>query len=531
MRRPAPATIIATIALVLAAAPVGAGCGRLGQARAVRAQRGLGRRLQRLARRRTRATLIVLPQVGQAAGLDPARRRSGPGGPRARPAPTARRLGRLGRSSRPRPLRSRAARADERRHARRSKPGSYAIVAKASLHATRTSARPASPACSRPAATAIRPTPTSRRSSDDPVALVTTHTFAAAGAATLTCAADDDGVVVDRRAHPRAQGRHRRVRLSCRRAGERAVETRERGALGSRPWIPFASASSSRSSSPTSPSSGRSGRSPIEADFDHLWNFDHFAAITGDPERDVLEGWTLLGAMAEATSRVRIGCMVTGNTYRHPAVLAKMAVTIDHLSGGRLELGIGAAWAEIEHEMLGIEFGTAGRRVAWLDEACQVMKLLFTQERTTFDGRALRAARRDREPEAGAEAAPAVLDRRARRAQDAARDRRSTPMSGTRPAASPTRSRAWPASSTPTAPMSAATPPRSAARCRCATAVTTTRCCARRGLRAAQHPRPDRVVSPGEARANAERAADARAAPARARLSRRPQRDRARQYG
>ncbi len=123
-----------------------------------------------------------------------------------------------------------------------------------------------------------------------------------------------------------------------------------------------------------------------QGDFDHLWNFDHFAAIAGDPERDVLEGWTLLGAMAEATSRVRIGCMVTGNTYRHPAVLAKMAVTIDHLSGGRLELGIGAAWAELEHEMLGIEFGTAGRRVAWLDEACQVMKLLFTQERTSFAG-------------------------------------------------------------------------------------------------------------------------------------------------
>jgi F420-dependent oxidoreductase-like protein len=123
-----------------------------------------------------------------------------------------------------------------------------------------------------------------------------------------------------------------------------------------------------------------------EAEFDHLWNFDHFAAIMGDPERDVLEGWTLLGAMAEATSRVRIGCMVTGNTYRHPAVLAKMAVTVDHLSGGRLELGIGAAWAELEHQMLGIEFGTAGRRVEWLDEACQVMKLLFTVERATFAG-------------------------------------------------------------------------------------------------------------------------------------------------
>ena len=123
-----------------------------------------------------------------------------------------------------------------------------------------------------------------------------------------------------------------------------------------------------------------------ESGFDHLWIFDHFAAIMGDPALDVLEGWTLLGAMAEATSRVRIGCMVTGNTYRHPAVLAKMAVTVDHLSGGRLELGIGAAWAEIEHEMLGIEFGSPGRRVEWLDEACRVMKLLFAEERTTFEG-------------------------------------------------------------------------------------------------------------------------------------------------
>ena len=123
-----------------------------------------------------------------------------------------------------------------------------------------------------------------------------------------------------------------------------------------------------------------------ESEFDHLWIFDHFAAIMGDPALDVLDGWTLLGAMAEATSRVRIGCMVTGNTYRHPAVLAKMAVTVDHLSAGRLEFGIGAAWAEIEHDMLGIDFGTPGRRVEWLDEACEVIKALFSEERTTFEG-------------------------------------------------------------------------------------------------------------------------------------------------
>jgi F420-dependent oxidoreductase-like protein len=123
------------------------------------------------------------------------------------------------------------------------------------------------------------------------------------------------------------------------------------------------------------------------AGFDHCWNFDHFAALGGDPELDVFEAWTMLVAMAEATARVRIGCMVTGNTYRHPGVLAKMAVTVDHLSGGRPEFGIGAAWAEIEHEMLDLEFGTAGRRIARLEEACRMFKLLWTQERSDFEGR------------------------------------------------------------------------------------------------------------------------------------------------
>ena len=75
--------------------------------------------------------------------------------------------------------------------------------------------------------------------------------------------------------------------------------------------------------------------------------------------------------MAEASSRIRIGCMVTGNTYRHPAVLAKMAVTVDHLSGGRLEMGLGAAWAENAHAMLGLEFGTVGSRIDRLAEACE----------------------------------------------------------------------------------------------------------------------------------------------------------------
>jgi len=123
-----------------------------------------------------------------------------------------------------------------------------------------------------------------------------------------------------------------------------------------------------------------------EAGFDHVWDFDHLASIGPQgPDGPIYEGWALQAAMAEATSRVRIGCMVTGNTYRNPVVLAKLAVTVDHLSGGRLEFGIGAAWAEIEHEMYGIE--GLDHRVGRLSESLQIIKSLFTQERTDFDGR------------------------------------------------------------------------------------------------------------------------------------------------
>ena len=123
-----------------------------------------------------------------------------------------------------------------------------------------------------------------------------------------------------------------------------------------------------------------------EGGFDHVWDFDHLAAIgDGGPDRPIFEGWTLQAAMAEATQRVRIGCLVTGNTYRNPALLAKMAVTVDHLSGGRLEFGIGAAWAQIEHEMYGIE--GLDHRVGRLSESLQIIRSLFTQERTNFEGR------------------------------------------------------------------------------------------------------------------------------------------------
>jgi F420-dependent oxidoreductase-like protein len=123
-----------------------------------------------------------------------------------------------------------------------------------------------------------------------------------------------------------------------------------------------------------------------ESGFDHLWDFDHLASIgDGGPDRPIYEGWTLQAAIAEATKRVRFGCLVTGNTYRNPALLAKEAVTVDHLSGGRLEFGIGAAWAEIEHQMYGIE--GLDHRVGRLSESLRIIKSLFTEERTNFEGR------------------------------------------------------------------------------------------------------------------------------------------------
>lgn len=123
-----------------------------------------------------------------------------------------------------------------------------------------------------------------------------------------------------------------------------------------------------------------------EAGFDHVWVFDHLASIgEAGPDRPIYEGWTLQAAMAEVTKRVRIGCLVTGNTYRNPVLLAKQAVTVDHLSGGRLEFGIGAAWAEIEHQMYGVE--GLDHRVGRLSESLRIIKSLWTQERTTFDGR------------------------------------------------------------------------------------------------------------------------------------------------
>ncbi len=135
------------------------------------------------------------------------------------------------------------------------------------------------------------------------------------------------------------------------------------------------------------------------ADYLHLWEtveamgydwasvFDHFIPIMSNPEGPCFEGPTLLAAMAARTSHLRCGILVVGNTYRHPAVVANIAATIDHISGGRLEWGMGAGWWEMEHQEYHIPFSTPARRIRMLGEAAKALKLLWTRHRADFDGR------------------------------------------------------------------------------------------------------------------------------------------------
>lgn len=123
-----------------------------------------------------------------------------------------------------------------------------------------------------------------------------------------------------------------------------------------------------------------------DAGFDGVWVFDHFQPLYGDPRGPCLEGWSLLAALGAATTRVRLGALVTGVTYRHPSVLAAQAVAVDHVSHGRLELGLGAAWHEAEHRALGIDFPPPATRVRLLDEAVQAIRLLMTSDGASFDG-------------------------------------------------------------------------------------------------------------------------------------------------
>ena len=122
--------------------------------------------------------------------------------------------------------------------------------------------------------------------------------------------------------------------------------------------------------------------------YDSLWVFDHFYPIfVPDPTGPCMEGWTLLSALSQHTKRARLGALVNGNTYRNPCVTAKMAATLDNISGGRLNLGIGAGWFELEHRSFGVDFKTIPGRLQALNESLKIIKGMFTQEKTSLDGR------------------------------------------------------------------------------------------------------------------------------------------------
>ena len=118
-----------------------------------------------------------------------------------------------------------------------------------------------------------------------------------------------------------------------------------------------------------------------------LWVSDHLFWDSRSERRNCLEAWTLLTALAPVTTRLRLGTLVTCNSYRPPSIVAKIAASFDHLSNGRLEFGIGAGWKELEYRAYGIPFPSIGTRLSQLEEAVQVVRLLWTQERASFPGR------------------------------------------------------------------------------------------------------------------------------------------------
>ncbi len=124
-----------------------------------------------------------------------------------------------------------------------------------------------------------------------------------------------------------------------------------------------------------------------EAGFESAWVFDHFTSLYGDPMGPCLEAWTLLAALGAITTQIRLGALVTGVTYRNPALLAAEVVTVDQVSGGRLNVGLGAAWHRSEHDRLGFDFPATGERIERLDETVQIIKGLLTSDDFDFEGR------------------------------------------------------------------------------------------------------------------------------------------------
>jgi F420-dependent oxidoreductase-like protein len=125
-----------------------------------------------------------------------------------------------------------------------------------------------------------------------------------------------------------------------------------------------------------------------QAGFESAWVFDHFTALYGHEKGPCLEAWTLLAALGAVTSTIRLGALVTGVTYRHPSLLAAEVVTVDHASGGRVNVGLGAAWHEDEHRRLGFDFPPTPERIERLDETVQILKALMGEDdEVDFDGR------------------------------------------------------------------------------------------------------------------------------------------------
>ena len=120
--------------------------------------------------------------------------------------------------------------------------------------------------------------------------------------------------------------------------------------------------------------------------FDGVWGFDHFQPMYGEGPGETFEGMTTLAALSGVTSRIRLGLLVTGATYRHPSILAAQAVTIDHASHGRLELALGAAWFEKEHRELGIAFPSTAARFDLLEDTLEIVTRLFSGETVSYDG-------------------------------------------------------------------------------------------------------------------------------------------------
>lgn len=134
--------------------------------------------------------------------------------------------------------------------------------------------------------------------------------------------------------------------------------------------------------------------------FESAWNFDHFYPIRGDSDGPCLEAWVTLAALAQATDRIRVGSMVTGMHFRHPAVTAAMAASLDIVSGGRFELGLGAGWYELEADAYGLDLGTVDERMTRFEEGTEVIHRLLTQESTDFEGRFFHLSSARNEPKA-----------------------------------------------------------------------------------------------------------------------------------